>query len=146
MKKTDCMQYNSLACLQNIARLSLTLVFCLAMHACLSSGSKSKTFTVRNLHGNLLIRDIGSDAQVSAGGAVLDAKGSIPVSGVPSPVSVYAEMRGLLSVNDIVIENVTGNVVIERALTGTQNVPLESAIKALYESGDPFGSWEITEE
>jgi hypothetical protein len=96
-----------------------------------ASGTSNRVFTVDNLYGSLIIRDIASDCQVPNDGAIVEVKTTVPAGSAQIPVVASANLRGLLSTQDVIIKNVTGDVVIERALSGLHGVDIPESLRAL---------------
>ncbi|MEW6234763.1 MAG: hypothetical protein AB1656_05190 [Candidatus Omnitrophota bacterium] len=126
------------------ARYIILAIMAMGLMSCASS-MKEKGFIVDGVGGDLLIRDIASDAQMPSEIDV-SASANIPIDGTQSPLDLAIANRGLFSVDTVTIRNVTGNVVIERALTGTQNVSIPESLEKLFTPGDPFGDWELSTE
>jgi hypothetical protein len=102
----------------------------------------TRTFEVDTIGGSLLIRDIGSNNQFPnpEGHTRIDGSTSFPVEGIPVGVDLSMEGNGLLQGHDIHIRNVSGSVIIERALNDNQNIPLPETLEKLFVPGNPFGN------
>ncbi len=116
------------------------------LSAC-AGGQHQKEVSITDVGGNLLIRDIGSDSQMPMEGGTYRAAATLPLGGVPTPIDLAAQGRGLFSGSNVRIQNVSGDIIIERAFTGMQNVDLPAALEKVFiPSENPFGETEITHE
>ena len=99
------------------------------------AGLSGKNFTIDTVGGDLLITDLASGSQEADNSSTVVDVSTSSLSELPS---VVAGGNGLLGVSNISIRYVSGSVIIERALVGTQGVDIPKALETLYLPGDPF--------
>ncbi|MBD3267463.1 hypothetical protein GF373_12415 [bacterium] len=113
---------------------NLFFVIPLIILAGCSAGVQKTDVEILAVGQDVWIRDIGSDSQMHEGGP------QEVVNATSESLQLEVKKSGLFSGASLRIDNVSGSVYIERALSGTNNVPIPEALGKLFTPGNPFNT------
>lgn len=119
----------------------IPFLLCISIMTGCAASERQDTVSIKGFN-LLVITDIATDNLQPTIGSSGEISGSIPISGVPIPVRGSFQGGGIMAKSNVDIQAASGGtIVIERAISGNLNAPLEGVSERIFKPVDhPFGN------
>ncbi len=108
------------------------------IHGCAAT-EQERQFLIQGIGGDIIIRDIGSDNSFTTQAEPsIQLNTAFPVQSLPVNTVLDIYKSGVFSGYNVNIKDVSGSLIIDRALVGGTNVNLPGALEKIFRPGNPF--------